>query len=44
MPLYSLREIWTPLKFLGIKLFKSDDYGDYFFKIWNNRLRRVKWL
>lgn len=32
MPLYYMKEIWTPLKFISIKLFKSDE-AKYYIKI-----------
>jgi hypothetical protein len=42
MPLYSMKEVWTPLKWVGIKFFKT--YGDesLFVKIWNKPRRRVR--
>ncbi|WP_453993339.1 hypothetical protein [Bacillus nitroreducens] len=36
MPYYSFREIWTPLKWLGIRFFKENHEGRYWIKIGKN--------
>lgn len=41
MPLYSMKEIWTPLKWVGIKFFKTLDEGDYFVKVGNNPRKKI---
>ena len=41
MPLYQMREIWTPLKLVGVKFFKSDD-NSIFIKVFNQHRRRLK--
>lgn len=40
MPLYQMREIWTPLKLIGVKFFKSDD-SSIFIKVFNYHRRRL---
>ncbi|WP_338470839.1 hypothetical protein R4Z10_19000 [Niallia sp. XMNu-256] len=40
MPLIEMKEIVTPLKLLGIKLFKSGE-GQLFIKVWSNPRRRI---
>ncbi|CAH1192846.1 hypothetical protein PAECIP111891_00450 [Paenibacillus allorhizoplanae] len=39
MPIYYLIEIWTPLKLVGIKLFK-DDEGILWIKYWGFKRKR----
>ncbi|WP_236293293.1 hypothetical protein [Paenibacillus allorhizoplanae] len=39
MPNYYFSEVWTPLKLLGIKLFK-DDEGAIWIKYWGFKRRR----
>ncbi|WP_171630222.1 hypothetical protein [Paenibacillus plantarum] len=39
MPNYYFTEVWTPLKLLGIKLFK-DDEGAIWIKCWGFKRRR----
>lgn len=41
MPLYSMKEIWTPLKWVGIKFFKTLDEGEYFIKIGNKPRKKI---
>ncbi|MFC3884684.1 hypothetical protein ACFOU2_14745 [Bacillus songklensis] len=40
MPLYHMKEIWTPLKLINIKFFKSDKAGGYI-KIGKNPRKRI---
>ncbi|MGE6716253.1 hypothetical protein ACQKGD_02560 [Peribacillus frigoritolerans] len=40
MPLYQMREIWTPLKLVGVKFFKSEE-GIIFMKVLNKRRRKL---
>lgn len=43
MPLYSMKEIWTPLAWVGIKFFKTlDDDGAYYIKIGNKPRTRMR--
>lgn len=41
MPLFLMKEIWTPLKLVGVKFFKSDDRS-IFIKVMNQRRRKLK--
>jgi hypothetical protein len=41
MPLYQMREIWTPLKLVGVKFFKTEE-GSIFLKVFNKRRRKLK--
>ncbi len=41
MPHYYFDEIWTPLKFVGIRLFRDDD-GGIWIKYWNTKRRRLR--
>ena len=40
MPLISMKEIFTPLKFLGIKLFRCTN-GNTYIKIWNRPRKQL---
>lgn len=40
MPLIAMKEILTPLKLVGIRLFKSSD-GEYYIKFWNCPRRKI---
>lgn len=40
MPLYYMKEIWTPLKFIGIKIFKCED-NTVFMKVFQNPRKRI---
>ena len=40
MPLIEMKEIVTPLKLLGIKLFKSRE-GQIFIKVWSNPRKKI---
>lgn len=40
MPLIHMKEIMTPLKLVGIKLFKCTD-GDLYIKYWNKPRKRI---
>lgn len=41
MGYYSFNEIWTPLKLIGIRIYK-DDVGDYWYKLWTARRKPFK--
>ncbi|WNS81195.1 hypothetical protein RRU94_10310 [Domibacillus sp. DTU_2020_1001157_1_SI_ALB_TIR_016] len=41
MPLYSMKEIWTPLKWVGIKFFKTLDDGSYYVKVGSRPRKRI---
>ncbi len=41
MPYYHMKEIWTPLKLIGIKFFKTSD-GQLFIKKWNQPRKLIK--
>ena len=41
MPLYCMKEIWTPLKWVGIKFFKTLDEEDYFVKVGNKARKKI---
>jgi hypothetical protein len=41
MPNYYFIEIWTPLKFVGVRLFR-DDEGRVWIKYWNAKRRRFR--
>jgi hypothetical protein len=40
VPQYYFSEIWTPLKIVGIRLFRDDD-GNIWIKFWKKRRRRL---
>ena len=40
MPLIEMKEIVTPLKFLGIKLFRSSE-GQIFIKFWSRPRKKI---
>ncbi len=40
MSYYFMKEKWTPLKFVGIKLYVTEE-RDYFIKVWNQRRKRI---
>ncbi|MDF9760421.1 hypothetical protein OKW24_002194 [Peribacillus simplex] len=40
MPLLQMKEIWTPLKLVGVKFFKSDDRS-VFIKVFNQHRRKI---
>jgi hypothetical protein len=42
MPLYSMKEVWTPLKWVGIKFFKSYEDESYYIKVGNKHRRRIR--
>lgn len=43
MPFYSMKEIWTPLKWVGIRFFKTiDDDDAYFIKVRNSPRKRIR--
>ncbi len=44
MPLYQMKEVWTPLKLIGIKLFKFPISGDYYIKIRKNPRKKIEFL
>jgi hypothetical protein len=44
MPLYQMKEVWTPLKLMGIKLFKFPISGDYYIKVWKNPRKKIEFL
>lgn len=40
MPLLHMKEIYTPLKLVGIKVFKCTD-GDTYIKFWNKPRKKL---
>ncbi len=40
MPLIAMKEIFTPLKLVGIRLFKSSE-GDFYIKVGNRPRRKI---
>lgn len=40
MPLIEMKEVFTPLKLVGIKFFKSSN-GTYYIKFWNRSRRKL---
>lgn len=44
MPVYQMKEIWTPLKLMGIKLFRFPISGDYYIKIRKNPRKKIEFL
>lgn len=40
MPLLHMKEIFTPLKIIGIKLFRGTD-GYTYIKVWNRPRKRI---
>ncbi len=40
MPLIAMKEITTPLKLIGIRLFKSSE-GEYYIKFWNRSRKKL---
>lgn len=41
MPNYYFNEIWTPLKLVGIRLFRDDNMGVWI-KFWHKKRRRIR--
>jgi hypothetical protein len=41
MPLYHMKEIWTPLKLIGLKFFKCEDDGHYYIKFGKHPRKRI---
>lgn len=41
MPYYFFDEIWTPLKFVGIRLFRDNESGVWI-KFWGAKRRRIR--
>jgi len=41
MPQYYFNELWTPLKYVGIRLFRDDDQ-EVWIKIGNQKRRRLR--
>jgi len=41
MPYYHMKEMWTPLKMIGIKFFKTED-GHLFVKVWKQNRKLIK--
>ncbi|MFE4238703.1 hypothetical protein [Peribacillus butanolivorans] len=37
MPLIQMREIWTPIKLIGVNLFKSDNGSVVFIMVFNHQ-------
>ncbi|MET1030433.1 MULTISPECIES: hypothetical protein [Domibacillus] len=42
MPLYTMKEIWTPLRWVGVKFFKTLENGDYYVKMGSKPRRKIK--
>jgi hypothetical protein len=42
MPYYVFKEIWTPLKYIGVRFFLEES-GDLYVKVGLKPRRRVKW-
>ncbi len=40
MPLIEMREVFTPLKLIGIKFFRSSE-GQVYMKVWNHPRKRL---
>jgi hypothetical protein len=40
MALIEMREIWTPLKLIGIKFFKTRN-KEYYIKLWSRPRKRI---
>lgn len=40
MPMYHMKEIWTPLKLVGIKFYRTEE-GHIYLKVWNRKRRRI---
>lgn len=41
MPNYYFREFWTPLKLIGIRFYRDDEY-DLWVKFWNRPKQLIK--
>lgn len=44
MPLFVMKEIWTPLKYLGVKLFKCLDDHSYYIKIGQKTRKKISFF
>ncbi|SIQ34527.1 hypothetical protein [Domibacillus enclensis] len=42
MPLYTMKEVWTPLRWFGVKFFKELEDGNYYVKVGNNPRKKVR--
>jgi hypothetical protein len=43
MPYYEFRELWSPLKFVGIRFYK-DDENNLWLKLWNRPRRIIRYF
>lgn len=41
MPYLSFIEVFTPLKFVGIRVFKCRDDNSFYIKAWNKRRKKL---
>ncbi|WP_018394752.1 MULTISPECIES: hypothetical protein [Bacillaceae] len=42
MPLYHMKEVWTPLKWMGIKIYKSYGEGEgYYMKFRDQHRKKI---
>ena len=41
MPLVQLKEIYTPLRLVGIKVFRDQQDGKYYIKAWKKSIKRL---
>lgn len=42
MPYVQLKEIWTPLTFFGIHLYRDPEEHGYYYRIGSHRIRKFK--
>lgn len=42
MPYINMKEIWTPLKLVGVKFYRDADSNSIFIKVRNKRRHRIK--
>lgn len=42
MPYLNLKEIWTPLKLIGIKFYKESETKEFYLKVGNRKRRKLR--
>lgn len=42
MPVLCLRKMWTPLDMIGIKVYVDDENREWYVRIYNGRLKRLR--
>lgn len=42
MPYVQLKEIWTPLKYFGVRLYRDPEEYGYYYRFGSHKIRRFK--